>query len=260
MLKLTGSCLFGLLIVLFTVSACSGVPITPAQSATPAVVSPESAVASTPAPDARAQTGKRDAQALGGIETVVKRLGMTAGIIRTSSDNALALRTPNGNEKIAVDANTIYVVPGKTSAKLSDIQTGDRVLVNTSSKKDLADFVLVLPATYSTNNLLLGAVQASANNSLTVRTPKEARTLTTSAMTVVVKTDQDIPALGSLADVKQGNAVIVLGEGAPNAYSAQTIVILKENLRGALTPNQKTDPALPRQKPGVPVPTPKSGG
>ncbi|MBI5301056.1 MAG: hypothetical protein HY868_02885 [Chloroflexi bacterium] len=254
---------FGALaLTLFAATACSAIPSLPLQPAAPAIASPgpTAAPVATPEAQAQAQPKNRDAQNLNGVEAIVKRLGMTAGVVRGSNDAGLALRTLNGNEKIRVDTSTIIVVRGKTNAKVTDIQTGDRVLVNTRSKKDLADFVLVLPATYSPDNLEFGAVQSSISGSVTVRTRKDSQTVAANATTVVVKTDQDTPALGSMADVKQGNVVIVLGENAGATYNAQTIVILKDNLRGLLTPNQKPDPALPRQKPNAPVPTPKSGG
>lgn len=260
--RLTRFFALGAIALMLTVTACRGIPTGSLAGTLLPVGSAEPATALTASSDAPDQVDPNDPQALGGVEGVAKRLGMMLGVVRAVNDKGIALRTPKGNEKVGVDATTVIVVPGKPNAKLSDIQTGDRVIVDARKKKDLADFVLVIPAAHTLDNLTMGMVQSNTNGTLTVRAPKDTRTVTTSSSTIVVTANQAAPALGTLADIKQGNLIVALGEKSDASLNAQVIVIVKNDLRGGHLPNPKpqSTPITPRQKPGVPAPTPNPGG
>lgn len=234
-------------------TACNGVP------EIPNIALPASAPTSAPAPTeaAPALTATSKAQQQPGnapnanIQAALKNLGLTAGIVRASDASGIAIRTPKGNAKVRVDSATIIVIPGKTNAKATDIQTGDRVLVKADDPKSIASLVMVLPRDYTMDNLVLGAVQSSANGSLTVRTRSGSDQIGTTASTVIVKNNAGQPALGTVSDLKPGNVIAVIGESKD---TAQVIVILKDDLRGAL--NRGGQPAPPKGKQPLPKPTP----
>lgn len=240
-------------------TACNGVPEIPniAPPASAPTIAPVPTDVPTPVatPDAQGRLQPGNAPNAN-IQAALKNLGLTAGIVRASDASGIAIRTPKGNTKMRVDSATIIVIPGKTNAKATDIQTGDRVLVKADDPKSIVSMVLVLPRDYTMDNLVLGAVQSSANGSLTVRTRGgSADQISTTTSTVVIKSDSGKPVLGTVSDLKAGNAIAVIGE---NKETAQVIVILKDDLRGAL--NRGGQPAPPKGKQPLPKPTPGAGG
>ena len=239
-------------------TACNGVPEIPniASPASAPTIAPAPTDAPTPVatPDASSRPQPGNAPNAN-FQNALKNLGLTAGVVRASDESGIAIRTPKGNATVRVDSATIIVIPGKTDAKATDIQTGDRVLVKADDSKSIASMVMVLPRDYTMDNLVLGAVQSSANGSLTVRTRSGSDQIRTTASTIVVKSNAGQPALGTVSDLKPGNVIAVVGESKD---TAQIIVILKDALRGAL--NRGGQPTPPKGKQPLPKPTPGAGG
>jgi hypothetical protein len=80
---------------------------------------------------------------------------------------------------------------------------------------------------------------------LTVRTPQSAKAVTTSAATLVVNLSGDQPVIGSLADLKLGNAIVAIGTGDASAFNANTLIVLEKDARKLLKPGKPNQPAAP---------------
>lgn len=254
--QLTKLC--GVIALALIATACNGVSeilnSAPPPSAPTIAPAPTDAPTPVAAPDASSRPPLGNAPNAN-IQGALKNLGLTAGVVRASDASGLAIRTPKGNTTVRVDSATIIVIPGKTNPQATDIQTGDRVLMKADDSNSIASLVMVLPRGYTMDNLVLGAAQSSANGSLTVRTRSGSEQISTTASTVVVKNNAGQPALGTVSDLKPGNVIAVIGESKD---TAQVIVILKDDLRGAL--NRGGQPAPPKGKQPLPKPTPGSGG
>ncbi len=239
-------------------TACSGAMGATSTPPAPATVQPLPTITPTPAPTpvpAPAVQAKppKNPRAGRGLEALLKATGLKAGIVNANENGMLSLGPKKNSESVQTNASTIVVIPGRNNATVSDIHAGDRVAVrfsNDDSTKPAA-FLLDFPADYRVDNLVLGAVQSDKRTGLTLRTPSGAQNLTTNADTRVVNLSGAQPALGSLADLQPGNAVVVIGKADGAAVNAQVIVLVEKDARALLKKAGKNQP--------TPEPTPKPG-
>ncbi len=201
---------------------------TPVPTMTPL---PTLQAAATPAaPQGKAPNRANAAQAL---QALLKSTGLTGGVVASNDGSTLSLKFGKATQQLQVASDAIIVLPDKSSAVLSDIQTGDRVVANVASATTNAPatFVLDVPANYTANNLVLGAVMPNKGGTLNLRTPRGARSVTTSASTTVVNISGNSPVVGSVSDLQPANAVLVIGQSSGSAFDAQVIVILDKDVR-----------------------------
>ena len=201
-----------------------------------------------PAPSARApqRQGATRAQVLRGFVALLKRSGLTGGVV-TSNDGSstLGIKLGKNSSQLQVASNAIVVVPGVSGATLSNVQVGDRVVASASG--GTASFLLDFPANYKVGNLVLAAVQSNNGGTLTLRVARGGtRKATTDASTMVVNLNGGQPALGSVGGLTRGNAVLAIGDNSGGAFNAQVIVVLSNNVRNLL-PNR----AQPQPTPGA---------
>lgn len=193
-------------------------------------------------------------QAPAALLQVFHQLGWEAGVVAKTSNDQIGVRTlKNAPDKIAIGANTIFVVPGIASATLADIHVGDRIIADTPKTQTTASLVLGIPKDYAKDDLLLGLVQSNSNGLVTMRTRAGPDTLTTNAATQVINVIRERVALASVSQLQNGSLILALGESSDDAFTAQVIFALPKDaldLGKRLGGNRKT-PAQP--------PVPKSG-
>lgn len=216
----------------------------------------------TPAPTLAPQTattpvapqGKapQRAQAAQGLQNLLKGLGLEGGVVTSNNGGTLGLRLGKAAAQVQVAPDAIVVVPGETAATLTDIRVGDRVIVDVTGNgmNAAASFLLDIPANYTAANVILGAVMPNKSGALNLRTLRGARSVTTSASTLIVNISGSQPALGSIDDLKPGSAVVVIGSSSGSAFDAQVIVLLDKDARTLLRKGNKNLPA-PTPTPGA---------
>ncbi|MBI5035685.1 MAG: hypothetical protein HZB51_34770 [Chloroflexi bacterium] len=230
-------------------TACNGVPdiasaAQPELTATvaaPTVAPVAPMPESTPAPNAQ---NKNAPNALNGLASMIQATGWKAGIVRTNNASTLSLRLRTGAYQVQTNADTIVVIPGKSDVQVSDIHTGDRVLVKVAND-DLtqpAALVMVVPSDLTKENLLLAAVQSNKQGTLTIRTLKDKQDVATNSSTVVLDLNNGQPVLSSLGNLKQGNAIIVVGNESDTAFDAQTIIVIAQDARTFLQRHKQKQP------------------
>jgi len=241
------------ILIVLGATACGSVPniIGAAQpTAQPTIVPPApptSVPASTPTPapstDAQGNAPKNARQQI--LTALLKATGLEAGVVGANNNGTLNVRMGKGPAEIQTNASTIVVVPGMSNAKASNINKGDRVLVefpNGDSTKPAA-FVMALPNDLTTDNVRLGAVIANQRAGTSVRTLRGTENLTTDSSTIVVNLNSGQPSLGSVSDLQTGNAVAVVGNSNDSSFAAQVIVILGKDARNLLKRFNPNSPA-----------------
>jgi hypothetical protein len=198
-------------------SACDSLPtaitqrlpaaLAPATS-TPAPTSTPLPAATPAAPQARGKVPNR-AQVLLGLAVLLKGAGLQGGVVSSNDGSALGVKLGKATAQLQVASNATVVVPAKRNATLSDIAIGDRVIANVTGAGTNASvtFLLDIPANYTANNVILGAVMPDKSGALNLRARGGTRSVTTSAATTVINISGNSPALGSLSDLQPGNAV-----------------------------------------------------
>ncbi len=211
---------------------------TPTDTPTPAPTNP--------APSARApqRQGVTRAQALQGFAALLKRSGLTGGVVTSNDGSALGVKLGKTSAQLQVASNAIVVVPGVSNATVSSVQVGDRVVAAINAgATGAASFLLDFPASYKVSNLALAAVQSNNGGTLTLRVARGGtRKVTTDASTLVVNINGGQPALGSVGDLTQGNAVLGIGDNSGGAFKAQVIVVLSKNVRSLLPKGSPPQP------------------
>ncbi len=218
---------------------------TPLATPTPAATSAPLAaptVAGTP----RATNRQPGAKAQAAILQGMRALGLEGGVVTTNDGGSLGIKLGKNTDQIAVSANTIVAIPGKTDAHVSDIQVGDRVVakVPKDGSNAAATLVLDFPASYTAANVLVGAVQSNANGTLTVRGRGAARQVSVDTTTLIVSITNGKPSVVTSSSITRGNTALILGKQSGNNLGAQVIILLDRNSipRGG---NRKTPTATP---------------
>jgi hypothetical protein len=244
------------LFVLFALSAtaCSSLPNIASATqptAAPTIVSPivapttASMPDATPSPAPAAQDpAPKNARPLV-LAAVLKATGLQGGVVRANNAGTLSVQIRKDAQQVQTNADTLVVVPGARSAKISDLRVNDRVLVQfpNGDATQPASFVMVVPSDLTIENVLLAAVQSNKPSGLTVRTPQGSEVLTTDAATTVVNLSSSQPTVGSLADLKLGNAIVAIGSGYDSGFSAQTIIVVEKDARKLLKQARPNPPA-----------------
>ncbi len=231
-----------LAVVATTAIGCSGFPTiaAPAPADTSAAATPTPAPTATP--DARANTNPnprgdspKDAAPKG--TEALTRLGVELGVVNQVSSDSLTLRTRGGSETFQLSAATLVVVPGQTSAQVTDLKRGERALVKKDNADETAaDLVLVIPANLTLANLALGQIESAANGALTLKTKNGSQTVTTTATTVVVKFEKDKATLGAPSDLQNGALAMVVRDS--NSDNAQIVIVVAGG-KGGRAPQPK---------------------
>jgi hypothetical protein len=176
------------------------------------------------------------AQAAQALQNLLKGLGLQGGVVTSNSGSTLGLKFGKATAQVQVAPDAIVVVTGETAATLTDVRVGDRVIadVTSSNPNATASFLLDVPANYTADNVMLGAVMPNKNGALNLRTPRGARAVSTSASTLIVNISGSQPALGSISDLNPGSAVVVIGSNSGSTFDAQVIVLLDKDARTLL--------------------------
>lgn len=214
-------------------------------TATPvATDTPTPAPTAVTTPQAQGKTPRGDKSGRN-LDSVLRALGLTGGVVSANNGSALSLKLGNASQQIQVAPNAIVVIPDKSNPSVSDIHVGDRVIADIPGGDANAAAALLLdfPRGYSADNVLIGAVQSSKGGATSLRTPRGARDVTTSAATMVVNISGAQPALAALSDLTPATAVLVIGDGSRDAFNAQVIVILDKDARNLLQEGKQNAPA-----------------
>lgn len=260
-----------LLGIALVITACAQIQLPTALPQLPTELQPNTSPnpASSAAPDASQQTAPPTAPGAGpqagrnpgkGVQApaallqVFQRLGWEAGVVTQASSDQIGLRTvKNGPDKIVISASTIFIVPGNSSATISNIHVGDRIIADVPTNQTTASLVMGLPKDYDKDNLMLGTVQSNSNGLVTMRTPAGPDTLTTSATTQVIKVLREGVALGSVSDLQNGSVVIAIGQSSSDDFATQVVFALPKgvlDLGKRLGGDRKNPAQPPVQKPG----------
>ncbi len=259
-----------LLVIALGATACGQIQLPTALPQLPTELQPTTAPnpASAAVPDASRQTAPSTAPGTGpqagrnpgkGVQApaalqVFQRLGWEAGVVNQISSDQIGLRTvKNGPDKIAISASTIFIVPGNSSATISDIHAGDRIIADVPKTQTTASLVMGVPKDYDKDNLLLGMVQSNSNGLVTLRTPAGPDTLTTSSTTQVIKVLREGVALGNVSDLQDGSVVIAIGQSSSDDFATQVVFALPKGVLdlGKRLSGERKNPAQPPvKKPG----------
>jgi hypothetical protein len=247
------------LFVLFALSAtaCSSLPnIASATQPTPlpTIISPVVAPTTASMPDATPSPAAQNPAPKNArplvLAAVLKATGLTGGVVKANNMGMLSIQIRKDAQLVQTNADTLVVMPGESGAKVSDIRLGDRVLVQfpNGDATQPASFVMIVPSDLTIDNVLLAAVQSNKPKGLTVRTIQGAENVTTSAATSVINLSNSKPTLGTLDDLKLGNAIVAIGSSDDSRFSAQTIIVVEKDARKLLRqaqPNQPGTQATP---------------
>ena len=221
---------------------------------------------------------------------MLNRLGWEGGVITKISSDQISLRTierpglsgnsgqnqpgqngqnqPGQNQPgqkrpdlgrvttVNINSSTIILVPGKSTATLSDLHVGDRVMADVPKGQKIAALVMGTPKELNKDNIALGMVTGNANGTLTLRTPGGGDTVNTTSTTQVFKLTRDAVTPGSVSDVQNGNLIFALGTGNNDNFNAQVIFALP---KGALEQGKGLGNGKKNNQPQQPTP-PNSGG
>ncbi len=208
------------------------------------------------APGTGPQTGRnpgKGAQVPGALVQVFHQLGWEAGVVAKTSSNQIGLRTvKNVPDKVAIGSSTIFIIPGKSGATISDIHVGDRIIADVPNDQTTASLVMGVPKDYDKDNLLLGLVQSNSNGLVTLRTRGGPDTLTTNGATQVIKVLRQGIALGDVSDLQNGNLVVAIGQSSGDAFAAEAVFALPKGaleLGRKLGGERKNPPQPPAAKP-----------
>jgi hypothetical protein len=252
-------------------------PAQPAQPASPATGTVPQAGANSKG----VEPGKGKAALL----QLLERAGWDGGVVTKISNNQITLRTaerpnalnnqnqpnpaqPNQDQNgqnrkalgrtdtVNVSANTIIIVPGKISATLSDLHTGDRLVVDVPNGQNTAALVMSAPKEFGKDNVSLGMVTDNTNGALTLRSPGGNDDIETNGSTQVFKLARDGVSPGAVNDLRKGNLVFALGSGDGTDLTAQVIFELPQ---GALSLGKGIRNGKKNSQPQSPT-TPNQGG
>lgn len=235
-----------MVLLMLSATACDGLPSALTRnlpiSLTPATSTPTPTMTPLPTPQAAATpaappgNAPKRANAAQALQALLISSGLTGGVVASNDGNTLGLKFGKTSEQLQIASNAIVIVPGVSNATMSDIHVGDRVIADLAGGATNAPavFLLDVPAGYTADNLMLGAVMPSKGGALNLRTPRGARSVTTSGSTAVVTISGDQPAVGSPGDLQPANAVLVIGQGSGSAFNAQVIVVLGKDARALL--------------------------
>jgi hypothetical protein len=216
----------------------------------PPTTVPESTPTPAPSTDAQGSAPKNARQQV--LTALLKATGLEAGVVGANNNGTLNVRMGKGPVQVQTNASTIVIVPGVSSAKVSDIGKGDRVLLEfpNGDSTQPAAFVMSLPSDLTADNVRLGAVQANKRVGLGVRTRQGAEDLTTDSLTMVMNLNSGQPSLESVGDLQTGNAVVVIGTGDGSSFDAQVIVVLETDARNLIR-KLNLNPPAPLPTPGM---------
>ncbi len=212
---------------------CSSVP-TPIQEAlaspTPLPTSePTATLAAPPTPQATEPLVQSQPQQRN-LLAVLNKLGLEAGVVQAVNESALTLRTGRNPTQIKLAPTTVILVPGVNKARATDIQAGDRVVVNVPEDggDSPAQFVLGFPKGYTAENVAAGLVQSNSKGTLVLKTRGGSQEVSAAKSAVVVNVQEEV-SIGSLADLRRGAAALVIGQKEQETMQGQVILILDRN-------------------------------
>ncbi len=230
--------LIAALLVLLTLGAtgCEAMPTLDATPPLPEKVATAVTPTPTPMPATTPETSSQaPAPDRRKIENALKIAGLAGGIVSANTGDTLTLRTGRQPQQIQTNATTLVAIPGKSDATVADIRVGDRVLADLDASGTTATFVLALPADTARENLLAAAILANRGASFAVRTRGGNRALHTDATTSVIDITGAQPTPVSPGDLKQGNAILAIGQANGEHFDAQLIIVLGQDARALLS-------------------------
>lgn len=152
-----------------------------------------------------------DPAALPALAAGEERKQGARGEVTAVTGSKIAVKTPQGSRDIETDAQTRFIRPGVTSAKLSDVQVGDHLLAVGEVKGETftASVVLVTPASYKRENLAGGKIVSVASDGLKLQTRHGERTISVNASTQYFGVALEA---AKLSDFKAGQFAAVVGQ------------------------------------------------
>ncbi len=211
-------------IVALTVTACAG-------AATPNVPAP----APTPAPTVSASALSQGKTPNAGSESKLKNSDLVAGVVTKNDNGALTLRTAGKKmESVETNAATLVVIPSQGIAKLTDVQTGDRVVANLAADAKTAAIVIDFQTGSKETSAVIGAVRQNKGGNISIATRRGTFTLATDAKTTVLDLSGVQPQTGSLKNLAQGNVLVVVGQTASDTLNAQVVIVTDQDARQLL--------------------------
>ena len=155
------------------------------------------------------------------------RRGLLRGTVTAIEDATLDVATPQGEQSVLTDDETVFQVPGVETATLADVAVGDYVLVRVHPAEDgtlLATAVAVVPAGQEGDVVLRGLVMAVEGTALTVRTRQQGEiTVLTDEQTLFLVPGVEDP---TVADVQVGRIVLALGrQEADDSFQAAAVAV-----------------------------------
>jgi hypothetical protein len=152
------------------------------------------------------------------------------------SGNTITVTNARGDSRtLTVGSQTRVIVVGVTNATVSDIQTGDKILVigvNRGSQTLEPRAVIAAPGSYDRQNLKFGPLQTATASQLTLK-------MTAAALTTVTLTSDTQFYDFTLAsiqptDLAPGTEVAVIGQPASDGtFTAQLVISAPLNGRAA---------------------------
>jgi hypothetical protein len=195
----------------------------------------------------------RGAPGIAAFLQVFHQLGWEAGVVAKASSDQIGLRTvQNGPDKIAVGTSTIFIIPGKSNANISDIHVGARIIADVPNDQTTAALVMSVPKDYDKDNVLLGQVKSNSNGLVTLRAPGGLDTLTTNGASQVIRVLREGIALGSVSDLQGGVLVAAIGQSTRDEFVGQAVFALPKGVLelGRKLGGEKRNPPPPALQPG----------
>ncbi len=103
---------------------------------------------------------------------LLPQLGVFGTVITINGTELTVQPEPIAPRELTLDANTKIIVVGKPDATASDIQTGDKILVlgGAQNQKRGARAILVAPANYSRENVVVGKIASADATQIVLKT------------------------------------------------------------------------------------------
>lgn len=147
---------------------------------------------------------------------------VVAGTVSNVSASGFTLTGPRGNSSTVNAAGAKVIVPGKTTATLSDVQNGARVAVQGKPAGEASvDATLIVVVPQNRDNVFAGVIAAINGNTITLFTRDGQQLKIDASSAAIFERGENAV---TLADLKAGRAVAVIGvKNSDGNVSAQLV-------------------------------------
>ncbi len=175
------------------------------------------------------------------------------GVIQAVDEKTVTVQTAQGISKtFTLRPKSKIIVVNLPNASTNDLRVGDKALVwgvkiKTAAREILVPrVILAAPSNYDRNNVLVGRIIATGDNTLTLQTLAGERTVTTNSQTQIFGKRL---VSASFADLKPRAGVLVVGAPqADNSFAAQVITSPSHlRARAAVNAERRADKQAAKQ-------------